>query len=116
MAGTSNCIARISQESPELMAPSSSPLSRPKATRRFQLKVGGDPMVDIERIRRSPTNSEPGDAPDRRRPNMSWLMHDALRVVRDCMTWMLSSNTTAVQYDEGLRDRAAIATAPVCAR
>ncbi len=48
---------------------------------RFQLKVGGDPTDDIERIRLCSQTLRPGnrliaDA------NTGWLMHDAARVVR----------------------------------
>ncbi len=54
---------------------------RAQGYRRFQLKVGGDPLVDIERIRAVSAELEPGDAlvAD---ANTGWLMHDALRVVR----------------------------------
>ncbi|MFO0891730.1 MAG: mandelate racemase/muconate lactonizing enzyme family protein [Isosphaeraceae bacterium] len=49
--------------------------------RRFQLKVGGDPHVDIARIRAVAAELQPGDrlVAD---ANTGWLMHDALRVVR----------------------------------
>ena len=40
----------ISQESPEVMA-SRVAVYRAEGYRRFQLKVGGDPAVDVERIR-----------------------------------------------------------------
>jgi L-alanine-DL-glutamate epimerase-like enolase superfamily enzyme len=48
---------------------------------RFQLKVGGDPATDVERIRAAAAILEPGDrlVAD---ANTGWLMHDALRVVR----------------------------------
>ncbi len=54
---------------------------RAEGYRRFQLKVGGDPDVDIERIRAVAANLLPGDRliAD---ANTGWLMHDALRVVR----------------------------------
>src|SRR5437016_12622536 len=54
---------------------------RAEGYRRFQLKVGGDPAVDIERIQAVAAKLQPGDRliAD---ANTGWLMHDALRVVR----------------------------------
>src|SRR5205085_2003780 len=54
---------------------------RAEGYRRFQLKVGGDPHVDIERIKAVARELQPGDRliAD---ANTGWLMHDALRVVR----------------------------------
>src|SRR4051794_36246296 len=54
---------------------------RAEGYRRFQLKVGGDPEVDVERIRAVSAELRPGDrlVAD---ANTGWLMHDALRVVR----------------------------------
>lgn len=48
--------------------------------RRFQLKVGGDPYEDIERIRAVRSILQPGDklVAD---ANTGWLMHEAIRVV-----------------------------------
>lgn len=70
----------ISQESPEAMAGKVAGY-RAEGYRRFQLKVGGDPEVDIERIRAVSAELQPGDRliAD---ANTGWLMHDALRVVR----------------------------------
>lgn len=70
----------ISQEAPEAMARRVAGY-RAEGYRRFQLKVGGDPMVDIERIRQVAAELQPGDrlVAD---ANTGWLMHDALRVVR----------------------------------
>jgi L-alanine-DL-glutamate epimerase-like enolase superfamily enzyme len=70
----------ISQESPERMAARIAGY-RNEGYRRFQLKVGGDPDVDIERIRQSAAVLKPGDrlVAD---ANTGWRMHDALRVVR----------------------------------
>lgn len=53
---------------------------RDQGYRRFQLKVGGDPNEDIERIRAvravlEPTDKLVADA------NTGWLMHEAMRVV-----------------------------------
>jgi L-alanine-DL-glutamate epimerase-like enolase superfamily enzyme len=70
----------ISQEAPDAMARRVAGY-RAEGYRRFQLKVGGDPLVDIERIRQVATELQPGDrlVAD---ANTGWLMHDALRVVR----------------------------------
>jgi L-alanine-DL-glutamate epimerase-like enolase superfamily enzyme len=70
----------ISQEAPEAMARGVAGYQS-EGYRRFQLKVGGDPLVDIERIRAVSAQLQPGDRliAD---ANTGWLMHDALRVVR----------------------------------
>jgi cis-L-3-hydroxyproline dehydratase len=70
----------ISQESPEAMA-SRVAGYRAEGYRRFQLKVGGDANVDIERIHAVAAKLQPGDRliAD---ANTGWLMHDAMRVVR----------------------------------
>ena len=70
----------ISQESPEEMAAKVARY-RGEGYRRFQLKVGGDPDVDIERIRAVAAQLQVGDrlVAD---ANTGWLVHDALRVVR----------------------------------
>ena len=54
---------------------------REEGYRRFQLKVGGDPDEEIERIRRVSEVLKPGDrlVAD---ANTGWLMHDAMRVTR----------------------------------
>ena len=70
----------ISQQSPEEMAAHVAGY-RAEGYRRFQLKVGGDPDVDIARIRAAAGVLEPGDrlVAD---ANTGWLMHEAARVVR----------------------------------
>lgn len=70
----------ISQESPEVMANYVTKYMA-EGYHRFQLKVGGDPSVDIERIRVVSAQLKPGDRliAD---ANTGWLMHDAMRVVR----------------------------------
>ncbi len=70
----------ISQDAPDAMADRVAEY-RGEGYRRFQLKVGGDPEVDIERIRAAAAKLEPGDrlVAD---ANTGWLMHDARRVVR----------------------------------
>ncbi len=69
----------ISQQSPEEMAKNVTGY-REEGYRRFQLKVGGDPDVDIERIRQVAEVLEPGDklVAD---ANTGWLKHEAMRVV-----------------------------------
>ena len=70
----------ISQQSPEEMARNVQGY-REEGYRRFQLKVGGDPDVDIERIRQVVAVLQPGDklVAD---ANTGWLKHEAMRVVR----------------------------------
>jgi L-alanine-DL-glutamate epimerase-like enolase superfamily enzyme len=69
----------ISQESPAAMAERVAGY-RAQGYRRFQLKVGGEPTVDIVRIHAVAAELEVGDRliAD---ANTGWLMHDALRVV-----------------------------------
>ena len=54
---------------------------RSEGYRRFQLKVGGNPDTDIERIHEVANKLEPGDKliAD---ANTGWLQHEAARVVR----------------------------------
>jgi L-alanine-DL-glutamate epimerase-like enolase superfamily enzyme len=70
----------ISQESPERMAARVAGY-RAEGYRRFQLKVGGDPDVDVERIRAVRAVLAPGEVliAD---ANTGWLPHQAARVVR----------------------------------
>ena len=69
----------ISQESPDQMAEMVA-LYRSEGYTKFQLKVGGDPDTDIERIRRVTAHLERGDVliAD---ANTGWTQHQALRVV-----------------------------------
>ena len=74
----------ISQDSPEVMAASVAGYRR-EGYRRFQLKVGGEPDVDIDRIRAC---SEVLDVGEKliADANTGWLRHEAMRVaaaVRD---------------------------------
>jgi L-alanine-DL-glutamate epimerase-like enolase superfamily enzyme len=68
----------ISQASPEEMAAKVAGY-RAEGYRRFQLKVGGDPDVDLERIRAVAGKLESGDrlVAD---ANTGWVQHDAVRV------------------------------------
>ncbi len=69
----------ISQEAPEAMAGRVAGY-RAEGYRRFQLKVGGDPDTDIERIQAVAAKLQTGDKliAD---ANTGWLMHEAMRVV-----------------------------------
>jgi L-alanine-DL-glutamate epimerase-like enolase superfamily enzyme len=74
----------ISQETPEQMAASVAKY-RGEGYHKFQLKVGGDPDTDVQRIRHVSAKLEPGDVliAD---ANTGWTQHEALRVasaVRD---------------------------------
>jgi len=70
----------ISQIEPEAMAANVKKY-RDEGYRRFQLKVGGNPDKDIERIKLAAAELNPGDKliAD---ANTGWLMHEAARVVR----------------------------------
>lgn len=70
----------ISQESPQEMAARVAE-HRAEGYRRFQLKVGGDPDVDIARIKAVSAKLEPGDrlVAD---ANTGWTQHEAMRVVK----------------------------------
>ena len=70
----------ISQDTPERMAASVAGY-RAEGYRRFQLKVGGDPDVDILRIKAVSNELQPGDklVAD---ANTGWLRHEAMRVVQ----------------------------------
>jgi L-alanine-DL-glutamate epimerase-like enolase superfamily enzyme len=70
----------ISQDAPEAMAAKVAGY-RAEGYRRFQLKVGGDPDMDIARIRAVAAKLDPSDklVAD---ANTGWLRHEAMRVVR----------------------------------
>ena len=70
----------ISQQAPDAMAANVAGY-RAEGYRRFQLKVGGDPNVDIERIRAVSAEMQPGEklVAD---ANTGWTQHEAARVVR----------------------------------
>lgn len=70
----------ISQQPPEEMAQNVAGY-REQGYTRFQLKVGGDPDEDIERIRAAREVLDPGDrlVAD---ANTGWTQHEAMRVVR----------------------------------
>jgi L-alanine-DL-glutamate epimerase-like enolase superfamily enzyme len=93
----------ISQESPEAMAQRVAGY-RAAGYRRFQLKVGGDPSVDVDRIRAVAALLQPGDRliAD---ANTGWLMHDALRVVRAVRDVDVYIEQPCRTYDECLTVR-----------
>lgn len=70
----------ISQQSAESMAANVAGY-REQGYRRFQLKVGGDPDVDIQRIKAVADQIRPGEklVAD---ANTGWVQHEAARVVR----------------------------------
>jgi L-alanine-DL-glutamate epimerase-like enolase superfamily enzyme len=70
----------ISQRSPEEMAANVGEY-RAAGYKRFQLKVGGDPDVDIDRIHAVAAQMEPGEklVAD---ANTGWTQHEAARVAR----------------------------------
>lgn len=93
----------ISQESPERMAAKVAGY-RAEGYRRFQLKVGGEADVDIERIRAVAAQLQPGDrlVAD---ANTGWLMHDAVRVVRSVRDVDVYIEQPCLTYEECLAVR-----------
>lgn len=90
----------ISQESPEAMAAKVADY-RSEGYRRFQLKVGGDPDVDIERIRAVAAQLQSGDrlVAD---ANTGWLAHDAIRVARAVRDLDVYIEQPCLTYEECL--------------
>ncbi len=93
----------ISQESPEAMAAKVADY-REEGYRRFQLKVGADPLTDIERIKAVAAELVPGDVliAD---ANTGWLMHDAVRVVRGVRDVDVYIEQPCLTYEECLAIR-----------
>ncbi|MBS0202748.1 MAG: mandelate racemase/muconate lactonizing enzyme family protein [Planctomycetes bacterium] len=93
----------ISQESPEEMARKVSSY-RAEGYTRFQLKVGGDPDLDIERIRAVramllPSDRLVADA------NTGWTQHEAVRVVRAVRDVDVYIEQPCLTYEECLAVR-----------
>jgi L-alanine-DL-glutamate epimerase-like enolase superfamily enzyme len=93
----------ISQESPDEMARKVAGY-RAEGYTRFQLKVGGDPDTDIERIHAvrallNPTDRLVADA------NTGWTQHEALRVVRAVRDVDVYIEQPCLTYDECLAVR-----------
>lgn len=93
----------ISQDEPAAMAAKVAGY-RAEGYRRFQLKVGGDPDVDIERIHSVAAELKPGDrlVAD---ANTGWRMHDALRVVRAVRDVDVYIEQPCLTYEECLTVR-----------
>ena len=93
----------ISQESPEQMARKVSGY-RAEGYTRFQLKVGGDPDTDIERIRAVRAMLLPGDrlVAD---ANTGWTQHEAMRVVRAVSDVDVYIEQPCLTYEECLAVR-----------
>jgi L-alanine-DL-glutamate epimerase-like enolase superfamily enzyme len=93
----------ISQQSPDEMAAKVAHY-RGEGYRRFQLKVGGDPDLDVARIRAVAAQLEPGDRliAD---ANTGWLVHDAARVVRAVRDVDVYIEQPCLSYDECLAVR-----------
>ncbi len=93
----------ISQEAPEAMAERVAGY-RAEGYRRFQLKVGADPQLDIERIRQvsallPPSDKLVADA------NTGWLMHEAARVARGVQDVDVYIEQPCLTYEECLAIR-----------
>jgi L-alanine-DL-glutamate epimerase-like enolase superfamily enzyme len=93
----------ISQELPEQMAQKVKGY-RAEGYTRFQLKVGGDPDTDIERIRAvramlQPTDRLVADA------NTGWTQHEAMRVVRAVSDVDVYIEQPCLTYEECLAVR-----------
>ncbi len=93
----------ISQESPEAMAEKIS-IYRQQGYRRFQLKVGGDPDIDIQRIKKTAAEIHAGDrlVAD---ANTGWKMHEAARVVRAVRDFDVYIEQPCLSYEECLTIR-----------
>jgi L-alanine-DL-glutamate epimerase-like enolase superfamily enzyme len=93
----------ISQEEPAAMANRVAGY-RAEGYRRFQLKVGGDPSDDINRIHAVAEKLQPGDRliAD---ANTGWLMHDAMRVVRAVRDVDVYIEQPCLSYEECLSVR-----------
>ena len=93
----------ISQASPEAMAERVAGY-RAEGYRKFQLKVGGDPDTDIQRIRAVAQQLQAGDVliAD---ANTGWLMHQAARVVRGVHDVDVYIEQPCLSYEECLTIR-----------
>jgi L-alanine-DL-glutamate epimerase-like enolase superfamily enzyme len=93
----------ISQQAPEAMAENVASY-RAEGYHRFQLKVGGDPDVDIERIRAVRAVLQRGDrlVAD---ANTGWTQHEAMRVVRAVRDVDVYIEQPCLTYEECLAVR-----------
>jgi len=93
----------ISQESPDQMAAHVADY-RAEGYRRFQLKVGGDPDVDIQRIRAVAATLQSGDrlVAD---ANTGWVQHEAVRVAKAVDDLDVYIEQPCLSYEECLAVR-----------
>lgn len=93
----------ISQGEPETMAASVADYRR-EGYRRFQLKVGGDPDVDIARIRAVAAELRTGDrlVAD---ANTGWVQHEAIRVAKAVRDLDVYIEQPCLTYEECLAVR-----------
>jgi L-alanine-DL-glutamate epimerase-like enolase superfamily enzyme len=93
----------ISQEAPDAMAAKVAGY-RAEGYTRFQLKVGGDPDTDIERIRAVRAVLRPGDrlVAD---ANTGWTQHEAVRVARAVRDLDVYIEQPCLTYEECLSVR-----------
>ena len=95
----------VSQDTPAAMAAMVA-AARAAGHRTFQLKVGGDPAADIERIRACAAETRPGDRliAD---ANGGWRQDQALQVVRAVRALDLAIEQPCATYEECLAVRRA---------
>ena len=93
----------ISQDTPDAMA-SRVAGYRGEGYRRFQLKVGGDPDVDIDRIHAVSAKLQTGDrlVAD---ANTGWTQHEAMRVVKGVRDVDVYIEQPCLSYEENLSVR-----------
>ena len=93
----------ISQDSPEAMAQKVQ-LYRAQGYTKFQLKVGGNPDTDMERIRAAAAELHPGDVlvAD---ANTGWTQHQAMRVAGGVRQVDVYIEQPCVRYEECLAVR-----------
>ena len=93
----------ISQESPDAMAAKVAHY-RAEGYRRFQLKVGGDPDVDIARIRAVASQLQTGDrlVAD---ANTGWIQHEAVRIAKAVRDVDVYIEQPCLTYEECLAVR-----------
>lgn len=93
----------ISQDSPEQMAQKVA-VYRSEGYHRFQLKVGGDPDMDIARIRAVAAEMQSGErlVAD---ANTGWLQHDAIRVAKAVRDVDVYIEQPCLTYEECLAVR-----------
>ena len=98
-----NLYRAISQEDPKTMSRKVKGYKKEGYTK-FQLKVGGDPYVDIERIKLVRSILDKSDilVAD---ANTGWLMHDALRVIKATEHLDVYYEQPCITYEENLSIR-----------